>query len=257
MLDFILVSDLHIDENQFDISVFNNPDNASRVLLNLGDTFTHTMTPAKHIVGFMCKVAPYFKYAVFCLGNHDYYGRTINDTKEEVKELLEKRNPGNIIFLDGETIFDIPDTNISIYGDTTWTYMPAGIEQNIEDYMRILGKDGGYLTFKETNQINERILQKMKNFLSKDDGKVKIAATHFPPIHYDQGFQTTWLTNYFHNQLTVDKWYDQSWMKDVYWFHGHVHARYYRKYMGGYIVCNARGYSTRPEYFPQIITIDE
>lgn len=257
-MDFLLVSDLHIDENNFDIKEFDREENKDRILLNLGDTFTYTPFAAKHIVGMMNKLSHYFKYVVFCLGNHDFYGQTIHKMYEDVYKELKLRDNPKLIFLDGKTIFTVPNANIEIFGDVLWSWMPPqSKEQNIEDYMKILSSiDGGHLKFSETNTINKNSLDSIKNFLQNGNGKTKIVATHFPPKYYDQGFPISWLTYYFHNDNTTDEWFDESWMDNVIWCHGHTHTRYTKKYMNSYIYSNARGYSLKPKYFPMLITID-
>jgi len=258
-MDFVLVSDLHIDEHQFDISVFDVPENKERILLNLGDTFTHTPFAAKYIVGFMNKVSPYFKYVIFCLGNHDFYGQSITETYDSIKKELKRLDKPNIIFLDGDTIFEVPNTNIVIYGDTVWSWMPPNaIVKNIEDYMRIRNKDKtNHLNFEETNDINKKSLKKIKTFLKNNKDKQCVVATHFPPKFYDNGYPTSWLTYYFHNDKVTDSWFGQPWMKNVFWLHGHTHCRHDRKYMDTHIISNARGYSLVPKYFPKLITVDD
>lgn len=260
MIDFVLVSDLHIDENQFDISVFNNEYNNTRILLNLGDTFTSTEKCIPSLVSFMNKVSRYFKYSLFCLGNHDFYGMSIDEAYQAVHDELKKYNNPKLIFLDGNTIFHIPDTNISVYGDTLWSYMPPqSKEQNIEDYLKIKSgcSEQPHLKFFETNRINEISLKNIKDFLNNNDGRKKVVATHFPPKYYDQGYPISWLTSYFHNDHETDKWFGEEWMKEVYWLHGHNHNRTINYYMGTTIITNARGYFTKPEYFPILITVDD
>ncbi len=256
-MDFILVSDLHIDVNDYDVNVFNVEDNQKRWLLVLGDTFTALPNPARSLIKFLNKCSIYFKGVIFLLGNHDYYGDTIDGTKEKVNAELVKYGRPNIIFLDGNTEFIIPDTNIKVFGDTLWSKMPKeSIEKNIEDYMQIRSSIGGtYLTFAETNEINKITLEKINNFLNLDDGCVKFILTHFPPLIYEQGYRTTWLTSYFHNEH-IRNWFDEEYMNGVCWAHGHTHTEYFEKVKNSYIITNARGYSDKKYYIPHLITID-
>lgn len=258
-MDFVLVSDLHMDVHPFDISIFDVPENKERILLNLGDTFTSTPFCTKYIARFMSKISVYFKYVIFCLGNHDFYSQSISDAYIDVKRELQRIGNDNIIFLDGDTIFEVPDTNIVVYGDTVWSWMPKNSkEQNIQDYMSIMSADKkGHLHFKETNEINAKALNKIKNFLKVNQHKNVVIATHFPPKYYDTGYPYTWLSYYFHNDDTTDKWFKEPWMNKVYWIHGHTHCRHDRKYMNTHIISNARGYSLSPKYFPKLITVDD
>lgn len=256
-MDFILVSDLHIDVNEYNVEDFNIEENQKRWLLVLGDTFTALHNPAILLVMFMNKCARYFKGVIFLLGNHDYYGNTINGTKNNVNNALAKYGRPNVIFLDGSEPFIIPNTNIKIFGDTLWSCMPPeSKEANIEDYMQIHSSIGeSHLTFSETNLINKLFLEKIKLFLQSNDGYVKFIATHFPPLMVEQGFRTTWLSSYFHNEH-IRHWFDEDYMNDVCWAHGHTHTEYFEKYKNSYIITNARGYSEHKHYIPHLITVD-
>lgn len=259
MDDFILVSDLHIDENSFDFDLFKHPDNKDRVLLNLGDTFTHTLLPAKYIVGAMNKASHHFKQVIFVLGNHDYYGATIEETRQEVRDLLKALNNPKIIFLEIDTYpngYNIPGTDIVVYGDTMWSNMPFGKEENIEDYMKIYSADRtSHLKFTETNKINKIFIDKLKEFLLNDDIKgQKVILTHFPPLYIDQGYPISWLTSYFHNDGLVWRWFGENWMNGICWLHGHTHLRYMLKQNDTYLYSNARGYKISG-FHPALVTI--
>lgn len=254
--DFVVVSDLHIDVNRFDVSLFDDEANQKRWLLILGDTFTGILNPAGPLVGFVNKCSVYFKGVIFLLGNHDYYGDTIQGTKDQVKEKLSKYGRPNVVFLDGDTEFRIPDTNIVVFGDTWWSNMPRGKEQNIEDYMRIKSSLGpGHLTFAETNAINDAMTKKIKDFLSREEDEIlyKVVLTHFPFFYQNTGYPFSWLTNYFHNEH-LESWINEDWMKGVSWLHGHDHVQYFTKVKDTYFFSNARGYSVG-HYQPQLYCV--
>lgn len=90
--------------------------------------------------------------------------------------------------------------------------------------------------------------------MQTNDGYVKFIATHFPPLMVEQGFRTTWLSSYFHNEH-IRHWFDEDYMQDVCWVHGHTHTSYFEKYKNSYIITNARGYMGT-NFIPHLITVD-
>lgn len=256
-MDFVLISDLHVDVNYFDDTILNTPENLNRWLLVAGDTFTNTLTPSGYIVSMMDKMSAYFAGVIFVLGNHDYYGRTIDNTIHHVNEQLKELNNPKLVFMDGKREkFIIPGTNIEFFGGTLWSKMQLnGMEKNIGDYFHIKSKYDGHLTFAETNIINKKELADIEAFLKDGSGGQKIIFTHFPPLHSPQGYRSSWLDNYFHNNHISD-WFKQPFMKDVYWIHGHSHVSYFDKCYNSYIITNARGYINTEHFSPMLITID-
>ena len=113
-------SDLHIDPSHFlpfDPPILENDQETTLVLA--GD-----IAEWKHVGQFVYDMSLRFKYVVYVMGNHEYYGTSIVRAIPKIKDKLTKLNnnqyPTNIHILEDE--FVILD-NVAFIGATLWTSM--------------------------------------------------------------------------------------------------------------------------------------
>ena len=91
---------------------------------------------------FIKDVSTKFKYVFLITGNHEYYSKTFSmqDTENQIRNITYEFK--NIIYLQNES-FDIPETDITVFGTTLWTPItPEHYENNrifISDYRCIPG----------------------------------------------------------------------------------------------------------------------
>lgn len=134
-MKFQYVSDLHLEffteQNNFK---FNLPVTADCLLL-AGDIGNPRMN---NYSKFLDDVSKKFELVFLIAGNHEYYSdySTIPETDMQIRNIVSKYS--NIHFLQND-IFNIPNTNISIFGSTLWTQIDPteDVKNRISDYIRI------------------------------------------------------------------------------------------------------------------------
>ena len=117
-----------------------------------------------------------FKYIFLITGNHEYYSKifSMQETEAQIHNITHEFK--NIIFLQNKT-FDIPDTDITVFGTTLWTPISAeNYEMNrifISDYRCIPD-----FTIEERNRLHNTAHESIKNL---DKTKKYIVITHMVP----------------------------------------------------------------------------
>jgi predicted phosphodiesterase len=131
---FQYISDIHL-EKKTNISLKRHGD----VLLLAGDIGDPS---TKEYDAFLFDVSSKFDHVVIIAGNHEFYSnnRTIQMTDHMLRSAANKYN--NVHFLNNE-FFDIPGTDITVYGTTLWTnidhYDSYMVQCMISDYRCIPG----------------------------------------------------------------------------------------------------------------------
>lgn len=131
---FQYISDIHL-EKKTKIKLERNAD----VLLLAGDIGDPS---SEEYSSFLFDVSSKFDHVIVIAGNHEFYSktRTIQMTDHMLRSAANKCN--NVHFLNNE-FFDIPGTDITVYGTTLWTnidYDEAYMVQSmISDYRCIPG----------------------------------------------------------------------------------------------------------------------
>ena len=199
---------------------------------------------------------------VATLGNHDYYGRSI----EWALDFARKHTSGtNIHILENDT-FEI--NGLRVIGATLWTdyEIPFGVPEpdeelplgarrdlafhvctlQLTDYTEIYRSDArrdneiGFVTIGELISRHIRSRAYIKRQLAKPfDGKTMVLSHHAPSPHsIHPNFLGSPSNAAFASDLTaiIKRW------KPDYWVHGHVH--HFLDYLEDEtrIICNARGY---------------
>ena len=219
--EFVYISDLHLDISGFDISILCQEENKTKYLCIIGDTLTTKICGALEFKKLMDKVSPYFIKVFIVLGNHDYYGYTLDEALEQVRLVLSVFS--NVIVLDHRTPYIEDD--VYIFGDTFWTDVPPFAElaiQSLSDYRNIFSDlDNGWLKVYETNMWNVCARESLYQFLTDYKDCKKLVLTHFPPLLKGDGIQHTLLDCYFGN-TSMCKFFDDDIIPN-YWLYAHVH----------------------------------
>lgn len=208
----------------------------------------------------LAKRAQQFRYIIFVLGNHDYWGGAYNYEAECVKEEIKNQGLTNVYLLQDNTI-DLED--VRFVGGTLWTdfnkqdpltkmswktVMLADFKQ-IKKRIHFVDSDGNVKDNEYTSVATVDILkahQKTKNYIfanaRKDPGIRKVVVvTHMAPsaLSIDDRFKHDVIANgYYYSELgneIADSEIDL-------WFHGHTHVPKDYVINNTRIINNARGY---------------
>ena len=238
MLNFVYVSDLHIDNHRFDFNVLMKEEYADSVLLIVGDTFTYTYQSTKHLGHIVEKLSKYFRYILIVLGNHDYWGCTLLEALYGAREAI--KDIGNAKVLSYDEVFVIDD--IAIFGDTLWSDIPPFAEtaiQGLNDYQHILSDVTAKLTVYETNQWNALAKESLCKFLVDYKEYKKLVVTHFPPLFVYTGYEPSVYDSYFGNS-GIEKHFHES--APLYYIFGHTHTKIDIVIGDTHLLTNPRGY---------------
>ena len=196
----------------------------------------------------MGKLSNQFKYVIFVLGNHDYWGANLSDEPLKVKQELANQKLTNVFLLERDTI--IID-NIKFVGATLWTDFnkhDLGVMMDapnlMNDYKKI--RYGG--SYKKVNASN--ICQnhnESKSYIFshalKDSIEQKlVVVTHMPPSI--QSLEE----RYRLNHKNINHLYYSDLEKEIqkteidFWMHGHTHNLSNYKIGSTRVLANPRGY---------------
>jgi predicted MPP superfamily phosphohydrolase len=278
-----LVSDLHLD---FDIRAFNKthvydeldpfnaivkqegamaflwippalPEDSDTTLVIAGDLWDdRKFLRRKYSNGdsWLKRLSKQFKYVVFVLGNHDYWGANLTLEPASIRKELKVQEIENVHLLEIDTL--ILD-NVKFVGGTMWTnynrencmtMLSAPFTMaNDHNYIKI-GKD--YCKLKPEHLLGRFKLTKKHIFenCTKDNPEQKIVVvTHMAPSF--RSIHDTWKNSntngYYYSDLDTELCYLDH---DInYWFHGHTHkpmdyVMEESRTAQTRVVCNPRGY---------------
>lgn len=219
------VSDIHLEfEDNYDFFVNQQAlKPKADILVIAGDIARYTKFKNEKYMKFFKYCSENWKYTIFILGNHDYWGSRIADIPIQLK-LFD-----NVIMLNSDS-FTLD--NVIFIGTTLWSNISKDQEIAAYYYMRdfqhinynIYGKSGK-LTLLNYHILHSLALNFLDNILPNkstkiDTDKKYIVITHHAP-HFnfngerqDNNFNTAYYTNlsWFIRQKKID-----------YWICGHTH----------------------------------
>lgn len=198
----------------------------------------------------MKRISTRFKYVVFVLGNHDYWGANLTIEPGAIRKELEAQGIVNVHLLEIDSI--VLD-NIKFLGGTMWTdydrenphtmVMAPMVMAN--DHTRIkIGEN--YSKLRVEHLLNK--FNKTKKFIfenaKKDNPEQRvICVTHMAPSYKSihEMFQTSKTNGFYYSDLEVELCYEEH---DIeMWIHGHTHMPMdYVLHEKTRIICNPRGY---------------
>ena len=221
-MKFRFTSDLHFDfckdESDLDYILPPLPADKETTLLLAGDIGT-----AKNIIRPLRYLANRFYKVVYCLGNHDYYGSTIQKTLNYQAKIQKELK--NVILLE---VSSVELCGVTIIGGTLWTDFglfntPAASGQVAEyymnDYRKIRREDFSRLRAADTRKIFLDTIDYFKQF---KDTKNLIVMTHHAPS--DKSIRIDWKTNAASPAYASNLEDFIRELKPKYWLHGHLHT---------------------------------
>jgi predicted MPP superfamily phosphohydrolase len=218
-------------------------------LILAGDLWEGTRPLMHAEESWLSKLAERYRYIIIVLGNHDFWGETLNKLPTKFKNMIKDMQLNNVYLLDNESI-DLE--GVRFVGGTLWTdfnKMDPLTMWRAKDYMndyrkiRVL-KNDQYLKLSANDILTEHRKTKdvIFNNAKKDEETRKIVCvTHHSPSFQsldDQYKHVGDANGYYHSELgdeIVDTEID-------FWIHGHTHVP--KDYMIGNtrIINNAVGY---------------
>ncbi|OWO89709.1 phosphohydrolase [Rhizobium esperanzae] len=248
-----IVSDLHMPPMAELMGSFPVPD--ADICVNAGDTSNHIESSLSFLWAAIEEHMP----VVSTLGNHDFYGSSI----DRALEIAKTRTAGtNLHVLENEA-FEVGE--LRVIGATLWTdfEIPFGIENELPlderralafhvctreviDFKKIRRSDErkegetGFITVQEMIRRHQESRAYIEAELAKPfDGKTLVLTHHAPlfrsinPQYHGYASNAAFasdLSNVIHTG------------KPDYWVHGHVHHFLDYREADTRIICNARGY---------------
>ena len=260
-----LLSDLHLEFGDWDIPP--HADDADTVLILAGDIHTRgrvVLPGCLDVTNKMQKVESYveryaerFKAIIVILGNHDYWGGSLERIPQKIKEYIASKGWSNVHLLENDVI---KIDGITYIGATLWTDMNKGDPraryedmQSANNYKKIKFK----VTRKVTSEVLELTHLKSKRFIEdyceKYPDETKVLITHQSPL------LESWTAAY--PDLPVE-WGDVSdgaeWVAKLSGVdvicHGHLHKSLSYKLNEKKVFCMPRGYAPNDlnkEFDPQ------
>lgn len=235
MTKIALYSDLHLECGYQDLSYLGRTD--VDLIILAGDIVSYRTSHLLKDIAEIVKVP-----VVFVRGNHEYYGapsftRGVGEYFGTLQELGWNTR----------AVFDIPNTDIRVIGNTQWSTMRGNKKEDdlqmltgISDFHRI-----GEWTPEKMVQQGEFDLTVLIGELeeARDDGKRVVVASHFAPTPECRNprFADDLLTHYFNNDYTkiIEEYSDVI----EAWCFGHTHYNgVYPSVAGVPIYINAKGY---------------
>jgi predicted phosphodiesterase len=218
MTTFQYSSDLHLEfnenENNFEDIIKPTADN----LILAGDIGYPSQKIYEKFIEYCSK---HFKKVIVISGNHEYYGRIMEETEKEIREITKKFS--NVFYLQNECL-ELPN-NILVIGATLWTDVPANkkadIKLGMSDYYKIYKNPKELITVEDTCEHHKTSVNYITNTIAKNlDKKIIVVTHHLPSIKmidkkficnsYNSAFYT-----YLHHLITKPV---------VAWISGHTHV---------------------------------
>lgn len=172
---FHLLSDLHADQNHFDITQCYKPEYKDNCLILAGDIADPTSDEYHDIVEFTSKN---YKYVFVIKGNHECYGHTVKRTDYLISKVCELFT--NVFYLNKNTQ-DIDD-NIRVLGTTLW----SNIDDDQKSDARMFISDFRCIrewTIEQNNHEHKKDVKYILNEIdkAKKEEKSLLVITHHAP----------------------------------------------------------------------------
>lgn len=263
-LQFIrTVSDLHLDmdvnASKFPWTPPGLPTDHLTALVIPGDIWHARKYLSYANQSWLAKRAQTFRYVVFVLGNHDYWGGALNFEADRVRALIKEQGLTNVFLLERDALV-LED--VKFVGGTLWTDFNKQDPTTKFMWSQTMIPDSKYIKYRIafTRQNNETVEEYRRlrydevlkahldtrsyifQHAKKDQNTRKlVVVTHMAPscLSIADEFKDDKIANgYYYTELgntIVDTQID-------YWFHGHMHNSV--DYMIGNtrVINNPRGY---------------
>lgn len=191
------------------------------VLILAGDIGTHRNK--RLLIKFLKYSSTIASHIVYVLGNHDYYGSSIDTYVDNIKEIIHNNNLLNIHVLELDTLtIPIGNRQVTFFGCTLWSYITNHefIQYNMNDYTKIRGPSYNRLTTRYLNSIHKTAVTWLDNALNDSHADIKIVVTHHMPhlLNNDSGPYDPYESAYRSDlSMIMDK------HKVPLWIYGHTH----------------------------------
>lgn len=242
------------------------PTDLNTTLIIAGDLWTDMrflLNRNDNNMSWLACVASGFKYVVFVLGNHDYWGRNLNLEPDKVRAEIQWQGLTNVHLLHNTPV--VLD-QVKFVGGTLWTDMnrlnPTVVSiassVMVPDY-KFIRAHARYRTVRPDDFYQDHMATKkalFENAFKDDPAQIVVAVTHMAPSEQsvDPKYASQHLENHFYysnlEARILAEGQDIKW-----WFHGHMHNPV-RYFIGNVeVICNPRGYSSheRTGYDPLLL----
>jgi len=229
-----LISDLHLEFSQFSIT-YDNED----ILIIAGDISPYINMSLNFVKNYLNKYPN--TIVLYILGNHDYYGRSIQETNTFWESIVLD----NFYYIQNQSI--VID-GIRFFGSTLWTDMDnfnsntVNIAKKIiNDYHLIKGPTikSNFLPLHSYKIHNE---SKMELIKCLDESKEPVVViTHHLPSYKSIADKYKHLPANGSFASNLDDLVERAYM----FFHGHTHTSFDYHIGNTRVICNPRGYCDR------------
>lgn len=242
-----VLSDLHNDACLRDVVTC--PTDSETTLVLPGDVDTAKST--NRYGEFLERHSKRFKYVILICGNHEYWGSSILQAPQKIRDMIKDLGLTNVFFLERESVVL---EGVAFIGATLWTYMRnpltlIQVQAGMTDYRKIrigptempwkrklLAQDTCSLHIQSRNYIFEEIkAQKAQG------NKVFVVTHHAPSAHsLSPKFPGDPLNPAYYSDMDME-------IEDAapdYWAHGHIHWASEYKIGNCTVICNPRGYES-------------
>lgn len=258
-----ILSDIHLEmdknssdkESKVDIQNFFDESNRANIIFLLGDIGN---VYEERYWAFMMSCSKRYKKVFVILGNHEFYGTSIENAVKKMRE--HSKTMDNIVFLNKDT-YDIDELDMPglsgfrIAGTTLWSHVEdeqmSDIRCFISDYRAILG-----WSVEDNNCTHAASLKWLKREIdrARADGKKLLIMTHHAPLleSCQAKHRGSPLSSAFETDLSsLIKANPHICM----WMHGHTHHTDTRKVGETIVISNQYGYSGESVNFDRSMVI--
>lgn len=197
-------------------------------------------------------VAERFEHVVFVLGNHDYWGLSLQSAVRKAREHVATLS--NVTFLEKDSVVL---SGVKFLGGTLWT--DYGKDPIAMERIRREVKDYKYITFGESRvrrkvrpldmlEVHRQTARYIfSNCHADEPGQPVVVVTHMAPafesvdLREDRSLDFAYFTDLTKSIASNGK--------DIrLWVHGHMHAPVDYRLGNTRVLSNPRGYETYPEH---------
>ncbi len=260
-----LLSDIHVDVNPpATVRLASLPTDGDSILVLAGDFGT-----PKKLADWLKMVADLFPHIVAVLGNHDYWGLSVERAPEKWREGLAKHLPEDLMarctLLERQCV-DIG--NLRFFGTTLWSdfdggdpYAMRAAQETMQDHKRIRCH-GGARRFLPRDTLEVHLAGKvwLEDAIAQPWAGHKVVITHHAPAWESiyKSFRQDDLSGAYASRLeeTVARYGDRGVRL---WMHGHTHHAVDYRIGTVRILSNAFGYPREGTgvQLDQVITLEE
>ena len=239
------VSDLHLEWENCSL-----PGDPKGILVIAGDICE--TSHAFLLNNYLNVVSSKFKHVIIVLGNHEFYGLEVEETKSNFRGII--KNLDNVFLLDNETV---SLDGITFIGSTLWSDFNGKctetmkICQRLVNDFRFIGRKRHKFSPKIAIEIFEESVAYIKNKLVQYKDKKIVVITHHAPsfLSINPKFaEEEYLNGAFASNLE----YLMEQNTQIYlWIHGHNHNSANYNIGSTQVICNPKGYrNENPEFNP-------